>query len=154
MSQKTLSITLKFIDAIMVACCCGMAFYVMPQLFAPGANAGAPLGGVVAAAIVSAGPVAIGVLAWFIFVNIGKNESFCVQNAKHLQVISVIAVAEAFVFLVSFALLAQESTLSFETGVWVLAAALVCFAFAVVTAALSHLTLKAALIKAENELTV
>ena len=70
MSQKTLSITLKFIDAIMVACCCGMAFYVMPQLFASGANAGAPLGGVVAAAIVSAGPVAIGVLAWFIFVNI------------------------------------------------------------------------------------
>ena len=117
MSQKTLSITLKFIDAIMVACCCGMAFYVMPQLFAPGANAGAPLGDVVAAAIVSAGPVAIGILAWLIFVNIGKNESFCVQNAKHLQVISVIAVAEAFVFLVSFALLAQESTLPFETKI-------------------------------------
>lgn len=154
MSQKTLSITLKFIDAIMVACCCGMAFYVMPQLFVFGADAGAPLGGAAAAAIVSAGPVAIGILAWLIFVNIGKNESFCVQNAKYLHAISVIAVAEAFVFLAGFALLAQGSALSFETGVCVLAAALVCFAFAVVTAALSHLTLKAALIKAENELTV
>lgn len=154
MSQKTLSTMLKFIDVLMVICCCGLAFFAMPQLVSSAVDEGSAFGGLVAAVLVSVAPVVIGMLAWLIFVNIGKNESFCVQNAKYLQVISIFAVIEAFVFLAGFAFLAQSAALSFGTGVSVLAAALVCFVFAVATAALSHLTLKAALIRAENELTV
>lgn len=93
-------------------------------------------------------------LGWRIAVNIGRDASFSLANARCLGSIARLAAGDAaFVFLGNVALLFLNMS---HPGV-VLLSLLVVFAgaaVAVAAAALSHLVRKAALLQEENDLTI
>lgn len=94
------------------------------------------------------------VSGWKIAGEIGRDNSFCVENAKRLRFISILAAADsalAFAGNLIFLLLNMN-----HPGVFLLALLIVCvgIALTVVAAALSHLVLKAAKLCEENELTI
>ena len=93
-------------------------------------------------------------LGWRIAVNIGRDASFSLANARCLGSIARLAAGDAaFVFLGNVALLFLDMS---HPGV-VLLSLLVVFAgaaVAVAAAALSHLVRKAALLQEENDLTI
>ena len=109
--------------------------------------------------------------AWNIFAQIGKNNSFCVENARRLRRISFCALADTvldvvllvygvinrFQFIASFApddvMKAMGDDL-FMAVVRFLFVAFIGVAVTVAAAALSHLTLKAAQLQDENDLTI
>lgn len=97
---------------------------------------------------------AVLVLGWRIAVNIGRDASFSLENARCLQNIARLAALDAaYVFLGSIVLLFLNMS---HPGV-VLLSLLVVFAgaaVAVAAAALSHLVRKAALMQEENDLTI
>lgn len=94
------------------------------------------------------------VLAWRTVSNIGRDRSFCVENAKYIKYISILAGADtAFLFTVNTVFLFINMN---HPGVFIfmLFVAFVGVAITVGAAALSHLTAKAADIQTENELTI
>ena len=94
------------------------------------------------------------VLGWRIAVNIGRDASFCMENARLLRSVSLLAALDAaYFFLGNLVLLFLNMS---HPGV-VLLSLLVVFAgaaVAVAAAALSHLVRKAALLQEENDLTI
>lgn len=91
---------------------------------------------------------------WHIFAEIGRDNSFCLENALRLRRVSFYALADAVLELMGALLLLS---LSATHLVWLpvkLLLMLVAIAMAVACAALSHLTRKAALLKDENDLTI
>ena len=97
---------------------------------------------------------AVLVLGWQVARRIGEDRSFCIENARALQIASNLAFADtAFFFAGNVALLLLGMS---HPGV-VLASLLVCFAgvaAAVATACLSHLVRKAADLQDESDMTV
>ena len=93
-------------------------------------------------------------LAWKIFDNIGKDRSFCLENAKYLKWISWLAAGDsAYFFIGDLVLLFLNMN---QPGI-VLYSLIVVFAgvaISVASAALSHLVRKAALLQEESDLTV
>ena len=110
--------------------------------------------------------------AWNIFAQIGKNNSFCVENARRLRRISFCALADTVLdvvllvygvvhrFRISAAYAPSDSFFSrldgdvFGAVTRCLFVAIVGVAVTVAAAALSHLTLKAADLQDENDLTI
>ena len=110
--------------------------------------------------------------AWKIFTQIGKNNSFCVENARRLRRISFCALADTvldvillvygvvdrFRFVSRFApddvIMAALDDDMFLAVVKFLFVAFIGVAVTVAAAALSHLTLKAADLQDENDLTI
>ena len=109
--------------------------------------------------------------AWKIFTQIGKNNSFCVENARRLRRIRFCALADTvldvillvygvihrFRFVASFApddIMKELGEDLFLAAVRFLFVAIIGVAITVAAAALSHLTLKAAHLQDENDLTI
>ncbi len=92
---------------------------------------------------------------WKIASNIGNDNSFSFENAKHLKTISKLAAADcAFFFVGNWSLLLMNMS---HPGIVIIFAPLVIFvgiAVAVVSAALSHLVYKSAVLQSENDLTI
>ena len=92
--------------------------------------------------------------AWKIFANIGDDHSFCEVNAKYLKWISWLAGGDAAYFFLGNIIL---TFLNMNHPGVILYSLIVVFAgvaVSVVSAALSHLVLKAALLQEESDLTV
>lgn len=91
---------------------------------------------------------------WQIATRIGADNSFCVENAKALKLFSTLAYADsAFFFLGNIVLLFA----GFNHPTIVMLSLLAVFAgiaIAIISSCLSHLVLKAASIKDENDLTI
>lgn len=94
------------------------------------------------------------VFIWRIASEIGKDNSFSKRNASYLKIISVLTASNAgFLFVGNILFL----LLKISHPVIVLISLIIVFlgiAFSVGAAALSHLILKAAILKEENELTI
>ena len=94
------------------------------------------------------------VLGWRIASNIGRDRSFCIENAKLLQWISVLAAGDAgFFFLGNVVFLLWN----WSHPSVVLGSLLIVFAgvaVAVAAAALSHLVKKAAVLQEESDWTI
>ncbi len=94
------------------------------------------------------------VFGWRIAANIGRDRSFCEENARYLKRISQLAAGDTgFFFLGNVVLLLLNMS---HPGV-VLAALLIVLvgvAVTVAAAALSHLVLKAALLQEQSDLTI
>jgi len=93
-------------------------------------------------------------LGWKIAGNIGRDNSFSMENAKYLKWIAYLALGDAvFVFVthVVFLILDMSSAV-----IMLVIVVIVFFGIAISTAAaaLSHLVMKAAEIKEENDLTI
>lgn len=93
-------------------------------------------------------------LIWKIAVEIGRDNSFCYDNAKRLRMCSNLALADVILYLIAGCVLGAMNMLHFAL---IVAGVVICSigaAIAVCCAALSHLTRKAADMQAENNLTV
>ena len=160
MRQKALSNWLKFI--IIGVGLCGLVVYllVVPML---GQTVAAAEDGVfdhlywpwLVLIWVTALPVyAALAFGWIIAVNIGKDRSFSVENARLLKWISGLAAADAaFFFLGNILYLFLDWS---HPGVTLLSLIVVFVgvAISVAAAALSHLVMKAALLQEQEELTI
>lgn len=162
MKQKTLSSLLKII-IIGVALCAALVYcWIVPEVMGrPLAEAGdgefsylfAPWLIVIS---ITALPIAAAlVLSWIIAANIGRDRSFCLQNAKLLFAIALLALADTVYFFggVIFLMLRYKvghpSVLLFTL--------LICFvglAVTVAAAGLSHLVRKAAALQEQSDLTI
>ncbi len=171
MKQKELSILLRVVVVL-----CGLVWLLFANWF------GRMLGiAIVDGAYVVAYPLLLCLMllpplvvfwdAWHIFTQIGRNNSFCVENARRLRRIShcaladtvldivllVCGVVQRYLFLASFAPEGIMNVLGDDIFLVVLRFLFVAFigvAVTVAAAALSHLTLKAADLQDENDLTI
>jgi len=91
---------------------------------------------------------------WQIFGEIGRDNSFCLENARRLKIISYLAAGDTLLVVVYAILLAAAQSLFLPVILLHLMVIFVGIAVAVATAALSHLTHKAAVLQDENELTI
>lgn len=159
MDQKQLERCLKALDVVAAACCIGVMLAVVPARCQALASANAHLAQIVALGwgfiVVAVVPiVGIAVLAWGIFTQIGIDNSFSEDNARRLVRIGAFAVTEACLFIGCIAALALAGVLADGLLAVMLVAIVASGGLGVVAFALSHLTAKAAAIKAENDLTV
>jgi hypothetical protein len=94
------------------------------------------------------------VLAWRIFAEIGRDNSFCEKNALRLRGISRLALLDTVLYILFAVVQACLGQLHPEFIPMYLAVIFVGAAMTITTAALSHLTRKAADLKSENDLTI
>jgi Protein of unknown function (DUF3036). len=94
------------------------------------------------------------VLGWFIFSEIGADNSFCAANARRLKYICYLAVFDTLLYIASAFILAALNYLHPGVLVIIMCVVFMGVAMSVAAAALSHLTKKAADLKSENELTI
>ena len=93
-------------------------------------------------------------LAWQIFTEIGRDNSFCLQNAQRLRKISVLALLDTLLYIGGFIALALLDAMRPGALVGTICIVFLGLIMTVISAALSHLTRKAADLKAENDLTI
>ena len=156
MSQKKLSLWLKL---IIVGCAlCGVVLFgfILPGwLQAKAAQSENPVHGLTIFMWIAAVPCyAVLACGWRIANAIGKDRSFCAENARMLKVIAMLAAGDA-----AYVLLGNVVFLLLRWNLPALAliSAFVCFvglAISVGAACLSHLVLKAAKLQEENDLTI
>ena len=94
------------------------------------------------------------VLSWFIARDIGRDQSFTRVNARRMKAISFLALADVVYFLIGICVLWGFGAAS---GPMLILVMLICSAgviAAVCAGALSHLILKAAIMREEQDLTV
>ena len=91
---------------------------------------------------------------WKIFGEIGRDNSFCAENARRLRLISRLALTDTLLCLVPIVLLLFFHGLHPGVFLLLMLIAAVGAGITVAAAALSHLTMKAAAIQDENDLTV
>ena len=91
---------------------------------------------------------------WQIFGEIGRDNSFCPENARRLKIISYLAAGDTVLVVIYAVILAMAHSLFLPVILLHLVVIFVGIAVAVAAAALSHLTHKAAVLQDENELTI
>lgn len=159
MSQKSLSKWLKGIIAGMAVCGAIIYLYLIPVWGRDLVEANPEFSNCyipwLAVLLISAIPCYLGLyFGWKIAAEIGKDNSFSMENALYLKNISILAALDSVYFFVANLVLMIINMN--HPGIFLISL-LVVFAGIAVTvaaAALSHLVKKAADIKAENELTI
>ena len=163
MKHKELALALKLVDLLTVAGCLALLVIVVP-IFAAHADSAGPGGSSPFAIqpLVSRGaafvlwlPILVmGINSWKMFTRIGNNNSFCPENTQALRSVSVLSLFECV-------LLALAGVACLVTGIYsygllalIVLLMFICLALSAISAALSHLTLKATSIQDENDLTV
>lgn len=94
------------------------------------------------------------VLAWLIFTSIGEDNSFCTANAMRLRAISILALADTVLYILCAVVLALMNLLHPALLLLLIGVVFIGVIMTIVSAALSHLTKKAADMKAENDLVI
>lgn len=159
MGQRELERCLKALDILVVISCLGVMLAIVPQRCQALADANANLGYLVPAAwffiaLASIPIFGVAVLSWRIFVDIGNDDSFSAANTARLIGIGYLACAEAALFALTIVALAIIGVLAEGLTAVLFMAIITSGGLGVVAFALSHFTARAALIKAENDLTV
>ncbi len=159
MQQKELS---RWLQAIVIVCwvlCAVMGFLVAPWVFRQIAEADPARAWLTPARLivfwVALVPVitALG-LGFRIFGEIGRDNSFCPENARRLKIISYLAAGDTFLVLLYSLVLLPMNALYPAQMLLHLGIIFVGVAVTVAAAALSHLTHKAAVLQDESELTI
>ncbi len=94
------------------------------------------------------------VLVWKIAVEIGRDNSFCHENARRLSICGNLALADTVLYLAAGCVLGFMHLLHITLLIAGIVICSIGVAVAVCCAALSHLTRKAADMQSENDLTV
>ena len=150
---RTLKGAIVFLAAVVAV----MYIVFFPQLIRECGAVGFPwlVTPVTAAVSLSAVPIAIALaLFWQICTEIGRDNSFCYKNAGRLSGIGFCALIDTVYCVVGTVTIFAVT--GGHPGVLLLSASAVICGFAIALAAflLSHLVLKAADLKAENDLTI
>ena len=93
-------------------------------------------------------------LVWLIAVEIGRDNSFCHENARRLSICGNLALADTVLYLAAGCVLGFMHLLHITLLIAGIVICSIGVAVAVCCAALSHLTRKAADMQSENDLTV
>ena len=93
-------------------------------------------------------------LVWQMAGEIGRDNSFCMENARRLKTCAALALTDTVLYAVAGPVLTLTGQLPGRTLAAVVLIVAVGLAMAVCCAALSHLTRKAAELKQENDLTI
>ena len=93
-------------------------------------------------------------LSWQIFSELGRDNSFCIANARRLRAISFLALADTVLYVIATAVLSSLAVLRLASFAALTCVVFLGLAITVITAALSYLTRKAADMKTENDLTI
>ncbi len=159
MKQKELSRWLRVVVVVGWIACALLAFPIAPKL-AQDAATDIPEVAYLAwpcLAVCWIGLVVVAVALWFgwqIFGDIGRDRSFSRENAKRLRIISYLALADTVLCVLSILMLLLLHALHPGVMLLMLLIAVVGAGITAATAALSHLTLKAAVLQDENDLTI
>jgi hypothetical protein len=94
------------------------------------------------------------VLAWLIFAEIGRDNSFCMANARRLRAISILALVDTLLYIVWMVGLGLLGVLHPSVLIGSVCIVFMGVGFTVGAAALSHLAQKAAALKDENDLVI
>lgn len=159
MKQKELS---RWLQAIVIVCwavCAVMGFWAAPWVFRQIAEADPARAYLTTGRLIVFWVALIPVIAalwqgWLIFAEIGRDNSFCLKNARRLKIISYLAAGDTFLTLVYSLVLLPLNALYPAQMLLHLGIIFVGVAVTVAAAALSHLTHKAAVLQDENELTI
>ncbi len=93
-------------------------------------------------------------LAWLIFAEIGRDNSFCMANARRLRAISILALVDTLLYIVWMVGLGLLGVLHPSVLIGSVCIVFMGVGFTVGAAALSHLAQKAAALKDENDLVI
>ena len=158
MKQKELSVWLRAVVIIGWCACAMLAFFVGPwiardlSLEPEFAYLAMPC---LAVFWIGLAVAAIALwFAWRIFGEIGRDNSFCPENARRLRTISRLALADTVLCLLSMGALMLLHAMHPGVFLLMLLIAAVGGGFTVAAAALSHLTSKASALQDENDLTI
>ncbi len=159
MKQKELS---RWLRAVVVVgwCGCGLlSFLIVPMLAREAAALSPELAWLEWPCLILFWCAMIPVAAalwqgWRIFGEIGRDNSFCPENARRLRIVSYLALGDTVACFAAMIVLLFLNAL--HPAVFLLLLAVVVFGAAVGVAAatLSHLTMKAAVMQDENDLTI
>ena len=94
------------------------------------------------------------VLAWLIFAEIGRDNSFCMANARRLRAISILALVDTLLYILLPIALGLLGILHPGVLIGCVCIVFMGVGFTVGAAALSHLAQKAAALKDENDLVI
>lgn len=159
MKQSELSKWLRLIVVAAAACCVVLGAVLIPMLGRAEIKAMPELAWLFWPCLIFFWITELVVLAalwqaWRIFTEIGRDNSFCAENARRLRTISRLALTDCGLYTVCAVVLALLGALH-DWSVFVFAGIVVFgLAVAAAAAALSHLTFKAAAMKDENDLTI
>lgn len=93
-------------------------------------------------------------LGWKVAGNIGKDESFCAENATYLKWVAYLALGDSiFIFVAHVIFLVLDMSAAVVMLV-IIVIVIIGIAISICAASLSHLVMKAAEIKEENDLTI
>lgn len=98
--------------------------------------------------------LAVAVCAWLIGGEIGRDNSFCLENAARLRFCCFMAVTDTALYLIGGIVLASLHALHIGIALLILGICAVGVACTVLFASLSHLTARAAAMQSENDLTI
>lgn len=159
MKQKELARWLQGIVVLGWIACALLAFPIAPKL-AQDAAMDIPELAYLAFPLLSVFWIGLAVVAialwyaWCIFGEIGRDNSFCPQNAQRLRVISWLALADTLLCILVILALLLLGGLHPGVFLLLLLLAVIGTGITVAAASLSHLTLKAAMLQDENDLTI
>lgn len=159
MKQKELSRWLRGIVIVGWFTCALLAWPIAPKLARDAAFDAPEMEGLIWPCLTFCwlGLVVVAVALWFawqIFGEIGHDNSFCRKNARRLTMISRLALIDTVLCILAIIFLMLAGAMHPGVLLLVLLIAVIGAGFTVAAAALSHLTLKAALLQEENDLTV
>ncbi len=159
MHQKELSLWLRAVVVIGWITCGLLAFAVMPKLAMDAATDLPEFSHLARPCLIlfwiGMAPVVLALWhAWRIFTEIGRDNSFCEENARRLRWISLLALGDTVLCVASGVFLLLCNALHPGIFLLMLLIAVVGLGMFAASAALSHLTWKAAALKAENDLTI
>jgi len=158
MKQKEMSYVLKMLAVLSAVACLALMFVVLPllaQIYLGLPETQKLYWPFLVISWVGLIPlIALACVAWGIFTEIGRGNSFCEKNAARLRSMSYLSAVCALIWLagVLFVAISRIPAIGIMLAFTVAMALMIIMA--VVCACLSHLTAKAADIKQENDLTV
>ena len=159
MKQKELSVWIRITDALGLLCVLFLGCVIAPDLGREFAAANPALAHLYVPCLayiwVTAIPVGVVIVcACLIGGEIGRDNSFCIANARRLRICCIMAAADTALYLLAGVLLAALHALHIGIALLILGICAVGVACSVLFAALSHLTAKAAAMQSEHDLTI
>lgn len=94
------------------------------------------------------------IAAWQIFIEIGRDNSFCVKNALRLRSICLFGAVDTVLYIAAAVILGSLGALLPSLLVIIICIVFMGMLITIAAAALSHLTRKAAEVQSENDLTI
>lgn len=159
MKQKELSVWLRAVVVVGWVACVLLAWPIAPKLAEDAATDIPELAYLAwpCLAVFWLGIIVVAVALWYgwrIFAEIGRDNSFCAANARRLRAISHLALIDTMLCLAVIVALLLLHALHPGVFLLLLLIAVIGAGITVAAAALSHLTMKAAALQKENDLTI